>query len=116
MQSKGDIYVEERAGDLLSANLIQSLAGNVNLHATGWLLIGSIPGVLVGSHLSVRLPDRVLRVALAATLSLSGIKLLDLPHGNTIVVVGLGLWIAGLSAWGVQWRRGRRLQPVAAAD
>jgi len=92
------------------------VAGNVNLHATGWLLVGSIPGVLIGSHLSVRLPDRLLRVALSATLSLSGIKLLELPHGNTIVVAGLGVWIAGLSLWGLQRRRGRRLSPLAAAD
>jgi uncharacterized membrane protein YfcA len=44
------------------------VAGNVDLHATGWLLIGSIPGVLLGSQLTVRLPDRALRVALALTL------------------------------------------------
>jgi uncharacterized membrane protein YfcA len=92
------------------------VAGNVNLHATGWLLVGSIPGVLIGSHLSVRLPDRLLRVALSATLSLSGIKLLDLPHGDAIVVVGLGLWIAALFFWGVRFRRGKRLVPVAGTD
>ncbi len=89
------------------------VAGNVNLHATGWLLIGSIPGVLIGSHLSVRLPDRLLRAALSATLSLSGIKLLDLPHGDALVVSGLGVWLLGLAAWGVSWRRSRRLVPVA---
>ena len=32
------------------------IAGNVDLHAVGWLLIGSIPGVLIGSHYSVRIP------------------------------------------------------------
>jgi uncharacterized membrane protein YfcA len=90
------------------------VAGNVNLHATGWLLIGSIPGVLIGSHLSVRLPDRLLRIALSATLTLSGIKLLELPHGDAIVVAGLGLWLAGLTLWGLQRRRGRRLTPLAA--
>ena len=26
------------------------VAGNVDLHATGWLLVGSIPGVLLGSQ------------------------------------------------------------------
>jgi len=92
------------------------VAGNVNLHATGWLLTGSIPGVLIGSHLSVRLPDRLLLVGLAATLTLSGIKLLDVPHGNTIVVAGLGVWIAGMSLWGVSWHRSRRLVPVTEAD
>ena len=92
------------------------VAGNVDLHATAWLLVGSIPGVLIGSHLSVRLPDKLLRVALAATLSLSGIKLLDLPHGDAIVVVGLAFWLVGLSFWGVSWRRSRRLVPATQSE
>ena len=33
------------------------IAGNVDMHAVGWLLIGSIPGVLIGSHYSVRIPE-----------------------------------------------------------
>jgi hypothetical protein len=49
-------------------------------------LIGSIPGVLVGSQLTVRLPDRSLRVALALTLGLSGVKLLEPPGANVIVI------------------------------
>jgi uncharacterized protein len=61
-------------------------AGNVDLAATGWLLIGSIPGVLLGSQMTVRLPDRMLRVALALTLGLSGIKLLEPPGANVIVI------------------------------
>ena len=32
------------------------VAGNVDLSATGWLLLGSIPGVLVGSNLTVGSP------------------------------------------------------------
>jgi uncharacterized membrane protein YfcA len=32
------------------------LHGNVDLHAMAWLLVGSIPGVLLGSHLSIRVP------------------------------------------------------------
>jgi uncharacterized protein len=62
------------------------VAGNVDLRATGWLLIGSIPGVLLGSQLTVRLPDRSLRVALALTLGLSGVKLLEPPGANVIVI------------------------------
>ena len=38
------------------------IAGNVDMHAVGWLLIGSIPGVLIGSHYSVKLPEAVLRL------------------------------------------------------
>jgi uncharacterized membrane protein YfcA len=40
------------------------------------LLVGSIPGVIVGSLLSSRAPDHLLRPALAAVLLLSGVKLL----------------------------------------
>jgi uncharacterized membrane protein YfcA len=62
------------------------VAGNVDLGATGWLLIGSIPGVLLGSQITVKLPDRSLRVALALVLSLSGIKLLEPPGANAIII------------------------------
>jgi uncharacterized membrane protein YfcA len=50
--------------------------GDVNLLLLGNLLIGSIPGVVIGSLLSSRSPDRVLRPALALVLLISGYKLL----------------------------------------
>jgi uncharacterized membrane protein YfcA len=65
------------------------VTGSVDLHATGWLLIGSIPGVLMGSQLTVKLPDRALRVALALVLSLSGVKLLEPPGANAIILSGI---------------------------
>jgi uncharacterized membrane protein YfcA len=93
------------------------VAGNVDLHATAWLLLGSIPGVLVGSNLTVRLPDRAIRVALATTLTLSGFKLIDFPGSSAAVLVGLGVGLvvlAGtmLSDWAAL-RRGRA-EPVPA--
>ena len=63
--------------------------GNVDLHAMAWLLVGSIPGVLIGSHLSIRVPDRALRLAFAFILVLSGIKLVKVPAANTIILVGV---------------------------
>jgi uncharacterized membrane protein YfcA len=39
------------------------------------LLLGSIPGVILGSHLSAFLPDSVLRFMLAAVLALVGARL-----------------------------------------
>jgi hypothetical protein len=65
------------------------VAGNVAMGTVGWLLIGSIPGILIGSQLSVGIPDRILRLSLSAVLVLSGIKLLDVPQSSTIIVVGL---------------------------
>jgi uncharacterized membrane protein YfcA len=76
------------------AGLGHMVGGNVDFAATGWLLIGSIPGVLIGSNVSVKLPDRALRVALALVLSLAGVKLLEPPAANAIVLVVGGLAIA----------------------
>jgi uncharacterized membrane protein YfcA len=53
------------------------LMGDVNLVLLGNLLIGSIPGVIVGSLVSTRAPDRLLRPALALVMLASGIKLLS---------------------------------------
>lgn len=83
------------------------LAGNVELVAIGWLLVGSIPGVLIGSQVSVGVPERMLRFALASALMLSGIKLLDVPYADEIVVVSLSLGLGALAIWGIV-RHGRR--------
>ncbi len=49
--------------------------GDVDTHLLGQLLIGSIPGILLGSVLSPRLPEGGLRPVLAAVLFLVGGKL-----------------------------------------
>ena len=71
------------------------IAGNVDLSTVGWLLLGSIPGVLIGSQFTVRLPDRSLRIALATVLTLSGVKLLEPPADEAILALvavgGVGL-------------------------
>jgi uncharacterized protein len=61
------------------AGIAHLIHGNVDLGAMGWLLLGSVPGVLVGSRLTVRLPERSLRVALATVLLASGVRLLEVP-------------------------------------
>ncbi|PZU06860.1 sulfite exporter TauE/SafE family protein [Sphingomonas sp.] len=50
--------------------------GSVNFGLLLSLLIGSIPGIIVGSLLSTRIPDRALRAVLAGTLAVVGGKLL----------------------------------------
>ena len=61
------------------AGLSHLLHGNVDLGAMAWLLLGSIPGILIGSQMTVRLPERSLRVALATVLLASGVRLLEVP-------------------------------------
>jgi uncharacterized membrane protein YfcA len=77
------------------------VAGNVDLHATAWLLLGSIPGVLISSRFTVRLPDGALRTMLGTVLTLSGLKLLDVPGADWILVGGLIAIGLGLGAYGL---------------
>jgi uncharacterized membrane protein YfcA len=75
------------------------IAGNVDLGSVVWLLVGSLPGVLIGSHLSVRLPDRALQLALGITLGASGVKLLDAPYANETAITVLVLGVLALAAY-----------------
>jgi uncharacterized membrane protein YfcA len=96
------------------AGLGHLVSGNVDLHATAWLLTGSIPGVLLTSRFTVRLPDIILRVALGTILTLSGLKMLNVPGGAWILLVGLCLLGVGLVAYGVRaWlaRPGGQAEP-----
>jgi hypothetical protein len=81
------------------------VAGSVDFGATAWLLVGSVPGVLLGGLFTVRLPDRTLRFALAATLFLAGVKLVEPPGADAIVAAGAALAalavVAGLVRWAV---------------
>lgn len=58
------------------AGLGHAILGNVDLPLLGNLLLGSLPGVVIGAHLSARLPHGVLRMALAIVLAAVGMKLL----------------------------------------
>jgi uncharacterized membrane protein YfcA len=86
------------------------LHGNVDLHAIGWLLVGSIPGVLLGSHLSIRVPERALRIAFGFVLILSGIKIVKMPDSDPIVVGGLVLGVIVLLVWSGRQVKLRRLR------
>jgi uncharacterized protein len=50
--------------------------GNVDGGLLLQLLVGSIPGVLIGAHFSDRAPERLLRPLIALVLVLVGVKLL----------------------------------------
>lgn len=58
------------------AGLGHMALGTVDWLLLGSLLIGSLPGIWLGSHVSTRVPDRVLRPILATTLVLVGAKLI----------------------------------------
>lgn len=83
-------------------------AGNVDLSATAWLLLGSIPGVLLGSQVTIAVPDRLLTIVLATVLLLAGSQLLELADWFLFVMVGVGalaaLWsLVGANSLVLQW-------------
>lgn len=49
--------------------------GTVDLVLLGSLLLGSLPGIYIGSHLSAKVPEHVLRPVLASMLLIIGIKM-----------------------------------------
>jgi uncharacterized membrane protein YfcA len=95
------------------AGISHLLHGNVDLVAMASLLVGSIPGILLGSQLTVRLPETALRIGLAATLFVSGLKLLDVPGSDQLIVIGLA---AGLVALGVGLVRVWSRRPALARE
>ncbi|MBI3222282.1 MAG: sulfite exporter TauE/SafE family protein [Nitrosomonadales bacterium] len=49
--------------------------GTVDLVLLGSLLLGSLPGIYIGSHLSAKVPEKVLRPVLAVMLLIIGLKM-----------------------------------------
>ena len=51
------------------------LAGAVDWHLMGSLLVGSLPGIVIGSYSAIRVPETALRLVLATTLIVVATKL-----------------------------------------
>jgi uncharacterized membrane protein YfcA len=60
---------------LWAAALAHIVAGNVDYGLAATILLGSVPGVWIGSHLSVRLPAGTLRTILGVVLIGAGLGL-----------------------------------------
>ena len=72
--------------DVVHAVLLTSVAGfahmtsgNVDFHLLGWLLVGSIPAIIIGTLISSRLPERLIRKILGITLFALGINFILHP-------------------------------------
>ncbi|MFB2539020.1 MULTISPECIES: sulfite exporter TauE/SafE family protein [unclassified Acinetobacter] len=61
------------------AGLGHMTAGNVDFSLLMWLLVGSIPAIIVGTLLSSSMPDRLIRKILGVTLCLLGINFMLNP-------------------------------------
>ena len=89
------------------------VAGNVDLNATAWLLVGSIPGVLLGSQVSISLPELALRLGLATTLTLAGLKLAEVPGAEIVILVVLSAAALALIVAGIRKLRGKPVRGSA---
>jgi uncharacterized protein len=99
---------------LWTAAIAHLFSGNVDLALAGTILLGSLPGVWLGTHLATRLPERGLRPALGIVLLTSGLTLLtkagvDVPVG---VIVAVPLVLAAGAAFVLRGRATRRPAPV----
>ncbi len=83
----------------VAAGLATLVWGAPNFSVVGSILIGSIPGILIGSHFTARSPDRLLRGGIALVLAASGLKTLDAPViaylvGGTIIITAASVYAA----------------------
>ncbi|GAA2699630.1 sulfite exporter TauE/SafE family protein [Actinoplanes palleronii] len=105
------LYPRLRANDLVGTDLVQAVPlvtaaalghaffGDLHLDIAGAVVLGSIPGVLIGSRISSRAPGGLVRSALIIVLLASSLKLFDLSTlvvgavagGAALIAIGLGL-------------------------
>ena len=100
------LYPTLRASELVGTDLLQAvplvtsaalahiLFGDFKLALTASLLIGSVPGVWIGAHLSSRAPGGLVRRALAFVLFASALKLLDVPTKTTGIILAVAIVVA----------------------
>ena len=100
------LYPTLKASELVGTDLVQAvplvasaalghiLFGDFKLALTTSLLVGAIPGVWVGAHLSARAPGGLVRRALAFVLLASALKLLRVPDTETAIVLAITLLAA----------------------
>jgi uncharacterized membrane protein YfcA len=75
------------------------IVGDVDMHAVAWLLVGSVPGILISSRYTVKVPDMTIRGGLGGILIISGLKLLNVPYANWVLGFGLGALVVVLAIY-----------------
>jgi uncharacterized membrane protein YfcA len=93
------LYPRLKASELVGTDLVQAvplvasaalghiLFGDFQLPLTTSLLVGSIPGVWLGAHLSARAPGGLVRRVLGFVLLASGLKLLGISTTDTGLIL-----------------------------
>jgi uncharacterized protein len=76
---------------LWAAGAAHWVGGNVDFGLAGNILIGSIPGVLIGARLAVRAPQNFLRTALGVVLCASAVTLIVKEGTAEVVLPAIGI-------------------------
>ena len=117
------LYPALKAGQLVGTDLVQAvplvasasvghlLFGDFALGLAASVLVGAVPGVWLGARLSSRSRGGLVRRALATVLFASGLKLLGIPTGLVLTIVGAAL-VCGVVVWA--WIRTRMGEPPRA--
>jgi uncharacterized membrane protein YfcA len=102
------LYPMLRPNDLVGTDLVQAiplvaaaalghaLFGDLKLDLAAAVLVGSVPGVLIGARLSSRAPAGVVRAALVIVLIASALKLFEVPTVAVGAVVTVATAVAVL--------------------
>jgi uncharacterized protein len=103
---------------LWAAALAHVVAGNVDYGLMGTILIGSLPGVWIGSHLVVRVPTGSLRLGLAIVMIGSGLGLLSKAGAGIpgYVLAAVPVLLAVAVGWQQLSERAKRLASPAPAS
>jgi uncharacterized membrane protein YfcA len=127
------LYPTLTANELVGTDLVQAvplvasaalghiLFGDFKMEITTSLLLGSIPGVWIGAHLSARAPGGLVRRALAFVLLASSLKLFNISNGTTGIVLAVVLvfapvlWMLVRRHYGFPALASRSQRPAAAA-
>ncbi|GAA2875025.1 UPF0721 transmembrane protein [Actinoplanes cyaneus] len=100
------LYPRLRANDLVGTDLVQAIPlvtaaalghaifGDLHLDIAGAVVLGSIPGVLIGSRISSRAPGGLVRSALIIVLLASSLKLFDVSTLLVGVITGIAVVVA----------------------
>ena len=76
---------------LWAAGIAHWVGGNVDFVLAANILVGSVPGVIVGTNLSVKAPQKLLRYALAIVLIASGTTLITKEGSADVVLPAIGI-------------------------
>jgi uncharacterized membrane protein YfcA len=116
------LYPALRPNDLVGTDLVQAIPlvaaaalghvffGDLHVDLAATILIGSVPGVLLGARLSSRAPARLVRVALVTVLLASALKLFGASATLVVSVAAAAVVVAVLS--GVRAKRRAATQPA----